>query len=75
MAQTLGAIKVRLNNQTESKVRSISYGQPLELKRALDLSMYGAEDGEVIVYNGITNSFEVAPVPAGEVVAIYGGIF
>jgi hypothetical protein len=92
--QTIGKIKVVVNNdslgpitvrqggdQPKSKVSTISYGQPLELKRAVDLEIETPENGDAIVYNSTTNSFEVQPVIAGTanvantVLVVNGGTF
>lgn len=62
--QELGPINVRQSGQIDKKVGTISYGQPLELKRAVDLEIGVANTGEGIIYNSATNSFEVAPVSA-----------
>lgn len=62
--QDLGSLKVRQSNTVDSRISTISYGQPLELRRAVDLNRSGAETGEAIVYNGATDTFEVAPVSA-----------
>lgn len=62
--QDLGALTVKQGTQSESRVRAINYGQPLELKKAVDLDRTGAATGEVIVYNGATDTFEVAEVTA-----------
>jgi len=61
--QVIGTVNVQVNTQKASAVRSITYGART-LKSATDLSMTGAEDGEVVVYDGATNSFKVAPVSA-----------
>jgi len=60
--QDLGTVNVRQSNQVEKKVQSISYGQPLELGRAVDLDMSSADDGEAIVYKAETNTFEVGSI-------------
>lgn len=62
--QDTGAISVRQSNQFDSKVRSLSYGQPLELKKAIDLTIDTPQDGEAITYNAATSLFEVTPVTA-----------
>ena len=66
--QTIGAIRVAINNQ-DHRVRTISYGQPLELKKALDLSIVTPQDGEAITYDATTGNFAVTPVTANN--AIY----
>jgi len=76
MAQQLGAIRVAINNQDNKVVRSISYGQPLELRRATDVEIPpGANTGDAVVYNANTNSFEIATVTAGAVTEVKGGTF
>ena len=71
-----GSLVVRQSNQFENKVKSISYGQPLEIRKATDLDMSDANTGEAVVYNATTNTFEVAPVGvANTVVQVYGGTF
>ena len=67
--QDTGSLSVRQSNQFDSKVRSLSYGQPLELKRALDLSIVTPQDGEAITYDATTGNFAVTPVTANN--AIY----
>lgn len=62
--QELGPINVRQSGQVDKKVGTLSYGQPLELKRAVDLDIGVANTGEGIIYNSATNSFEVAPITA-----------
>lgn len=92
--QTIGKIKVVVNNdslgsltvrqggdQVKSKVTSINYGQSLILKNAVDLEIDNPENGDVIVYNSATNSFEVQPVTAGTAnvantaLLVFGGTF
>ena len=76
MAQQLGAIRVAINNQDNKVVRSISYGQPLELRRATDVQINPTSNtGDAVVYNANTNTFEVKTVTAGEVTHVYGGTF
>lgn len=76
-----GSLKVRQSNQFENKVKSISYGQPLELKKAIDLSIVTPENGEAIVYDSNTNSFIVSPVTsstaniANTSLFVFGGTF
>lgn len=85
--QDTGSIRVKQSNQFESKVKTISYGQPLELKKAIDLDTSNMLDGEAITYNATTNSFDVTPViaasannanyanTANSVLAVAGGTF
>jgi hypothetical protein len=67
--QDTGSLSVRQSNQFDSKVRSISYGQAFELKKALDLSIVTPQDGEAITYDATTGNFAVTPVLANN--AIY----
>lgn len=53
-------IRVTIGQQNPT-VRSINYGQRT-LKSASDLDMYGAVEGDVIVYKSETNSFVVEPI-------------
>ena len=48
-------------NPRDPRVSSITYGGR-SLKSANDLSLLGAQNGDVIVYQENTNSFIVAPV-------------
>jgi hypothetical protein len=59
--QVIGTVNVQVNTQKTSAVRSITYGART-LKSATDLSITGAEDGDVVVYEADTNSFKLAPV-------------
>jgi hypothetical protein len=61
--QTIGTVNVQVNTQKTSSVRSISYGART-LKSATDLSITGAADGDVMVYQANTNTFKLAPVTA-----------
>jgi hypothetical protein len=76
-----GSLKVRQSGQFDNKVRSISYGQPLALKSAVDLEIDTPENGEAIVYDSNTDSFIVAPVSAGTAnvantaLLVFGGTF
>lgn len=78
---SLGPLTVRQGGQPQSRVTSINYGQPLELKRAIDLEIDTPETGDAVVYNSTTNSFEVLPVTsstanvANTVLAVAGGTF
>ncbi len=58
--QVIGTVNVQVGNQQGGSVRSISYGTKT-LKSSTDLSMTGAQDGDVIVYQASTNSFVVEP--------------
>tara|TARA_R110000868_G_scaffold404254_1_gene682231 strand:- start:251 stop:481 length:231 start_codon:yes stop_codon:yes gene_type:complete len=50
-------IKVQVGSTSQPRVTSLSYGGSFALKNATDLSMLGAQDGDVIVYKADTNSF------------------
>ena len=82
--QDTGSLSVRQSNQFDSKVRSLSYGQPLELKKAIDLSIVTPQDGEAITYDATTGNFAVTPVTANNaiyantantVLSVIGGTF
>lgn len=61
---SLGPLKVKQSTQMENRVRTINYGQPLEVSKAIDVDMSGAETGEALVYNSTSAKFEVSPVTA-----------
>lgn len=61
--QTIGTVNVQVNTQKTSSVRSITYGART-LKSATDLSLTGAADGDVMIYQANTNTFRLAPVSA-----------
>ena len=82
--QDTGSLSVRQSNQFDSKVRSISYGQQLELKKAIDLSIVTPQDGEAITYDATTGNFAVTEVSANSayyanvadtVILVAGGTF
>ena len=54
---------LQIGNQTNPRVNQINYGIR-SLKGSTDLSMSGARNGDVIVYNVNTNSFIVEPASA-----------
>lgn len=62
--QDTGSLSVRQSNQFDSKVRSLSYGQPLQLKKAIDLSIVTPQNGEAITYDATTGNFAVTAVTA-----------
>ena len=70
----IGTINVKVGGALP-KVQTISYGQATQLKNASDLSLIGAADGDVIVYEQTTNSFQVATVPPQAITDIDGGTF
>lgn len=55
-----GIVRVTLG-QNQPTVKSINYGVRT-LKSATDLSLSGANEGDVIVYKAETNSFVVEPI-------------
>jgi hypothetical protein len=75
--QSLGPINVKQSNQMENRVRTISYGQPLEIGKAIDLIPNpSANSGDAIVYNANTNTFEIQEVTAAAFVDhVFGGEF
>jgi hypothetical protein len=75
--QDLGTVKVRQSNQVDAKVQSISYGQPLEIRKAIDLDLAGAETGEAVIYNAASGTFEIGPAiaDANTITNISGGTF
>lgn len=81
MAQQLGAIRVAINSQESQKVRTISYGQPLEINRAVDLNKQSANTGDAIIFDANTNSYLLAPVTASSAnvaniaIQVFGGTF
>lgn len=74
MANAIGNITVRQGRQ-QTKVSAISYGQPMELHKAIDLSIVDPLQGEAIIYNASTNNFEVGPIEGIDIVNIFGGTF
>lgn len=74
--QDTGSIKVRQSNQFDSKIQTLSYGQPLEIGKALDLTPNPtANTGDAIVYNSTTNTYEVKTITASSVDRVFGGEF
>jgi hypothetical protein len=70
----IGTINVKVGGNLP-RVQTISYGQSTQLKNASDLSLVGAVDGDVIVYEQSTNSFQVTTVPEKAITNIDGGTF
>ena len=69
-------IRVAITTQDNKVVRSISYGQPLELRKATDVTIQPTSNtGDAVVYNASTNTFEVKQVTAGAVTSVKGGTF
>jgi len=71
--QTIGTVNVQVNTQKTNSVRSITYGGRT-LKSATDLSITGAADGDVMVYQANTNTFKLAPV-SGAAASLDAGEF
>ena len=57
-------IKVQVGPNPSPQTTSIGYGGPRTIKSSTDLSMGGAQQGDVIVYQANTNSFIVEPAAA-----------
>jgi hypothetical protein len=57
-ANPINTIRVQVGNQFGPTVRNIAYGTKT-LKSATDLSLAGAQDGDVIAYNAANNNFYV----------------
>lgn len=72
--QTIGTVNVQVNKQQPSTV-STTIGGRTTLKSATDLSLSGAEDGDVISYVANTNTFSVKPVSALAIPKIDGGSY
>jgi hypothetical protein len=56
--QVIGTVNVQVNKQQNQSVRQLNYGIRT-LKNSTDLSMTGAADDDIIVYQANTNSFVV----------------
>jgi hypothetical protein len=59
--QVIGTVNVQVNKQQNQSVRQLNYGVRT-LKNSTDLSMTGAADSDIIVYQANTNSFVVKSV-------------
>jgi hypothetical protein len=59
--QVIGTVNVQVNQQQGGTVRQLNYGVRT-IKNSTDLSMTGATDSDVIVYQANTNSFVVKSV-------------
>jgi hypothetical protein len=70
--QTIGTVNVQVNSQQPSRVTT-TIGGRTTLKSASDLTLSGAEDGDVISYIAETNSFQVKSVSALAITKIDGG--
>ena len=66
-------IKVQVGNQFTGKVQSIAYGTRT-LKSATDLTLAGAQTGDVITYDAANNSFYVTNV-ANDLLDLDAGFF
>ena len=72
--QTIGTVNVQIGQSSNPRAVAISYGGRT-LKSASDLSLAGAEDGDVISYIAESNSFAVKPVSALAIPKIDGGSY
>lgn len=72
--QTIGTVNVQVNKQQPSTV-STTIGGRTTLKGSTDLTMLGAEDGDVISYVANTNTFAVKPVSALAIPKVDGGSY
>jgi len=54
-------VNVEIGQETIPKATAITYGSRT-LKSLTDVSMAGAEDGDVVTYKSATNSFVIEPV-------------
>jgi hypothetical protein len=72
--QTIGTVNVQVNSQQPSRVTT-TIGGRTTLKSASDLTLAGAENGDVISYVAETNSFAVRPVSALAIPKIDGGSY
>jgi hypothetical protein len=72
--QTIGTVNVQIGQSSNPRAVAISYGSRT-LKSASDLSLAGAEDGDVISYIAESNSFAVKPVSALAIPKIDGGSY
>jgi hypothetical protein len=59
--QVIGTVNVQVNQQQGGTVRQLNYGVKT-IKNSTDLSMTGAQDRDVIVYQANTNSFKVQSI-------------
>ena len=58
--QVIGTVNVQVGQSVNPRVSTVAYGSR-SLKSANDLSLVGAQDGDVIVYQANTNTFIVEP--------------
>ena len=72
-ANPINTIRVQVGNQFGPTVRNIAYGTKT-LKSATDLSMIGAQNGDVISYDSANNSFYITS-PTTNLVDIDAGFF
>jgi hypothetical protein len=79
--QDLGPINIRQGSQANTKVSTISYGEPLLIGRAVDLNKLSANTGDAITYDANTNSYLLAPITvssanvANIAIQVFGGTF
>ena len=79
--QDLGPINIRQGSQANTKISTLSYGQPLAIGKAVDLIRENANTGDAITYNAITNSYLLAPIIASTAnvaniaIQVFGGTF
>ena len=72
-ANPINTIRVQVGNQLGPTVRNISYGART-LKSATDLTMAGAQNGDVIAYDSANNNFYVTN-PINNIPDIDAGLF
>lgn len=72
-ANPINTIKVQVGNQFGPTVRNIAYGQRT-LKSATDLTLAGAQDGDVIAYNAANNNFYIVN-PIANITDLDAGFF
>jgi hypothetical protein len=79
--QDLGPINIRQGGQANTRVSTISYGQPLEIGKAVDLNKLSANTGDGIFYNANTDSYLLGPISAATAnvaniaIKVFGGTF
>lgn len=75
--QDTGPIRIKQSNQVDSRVQSLSYSQPMKIGSAIDLVQNPtANTGDAIVYNANTHTFEIQEVTAAAYVDhVFGGLF
>lgn len=63
MGQVIGTVNVQVGSTQNPKVSTLSYGSR-SLKSATDLSLEGATDGDVVVYQANTKTFKLESASA-----------